>query len=303
VEALSRIGSKDAVDLLSELFSSNNNEIRVAAIASSGEIRSPDATQSLLQALPITNERPLIIDALTRRPDEKALDAYLEGLASSNADLRHKCREAIHTLRAAARTKIEDRLPQLSTEVVSRLQDIYRDDPDARQGSLFKIEVAAFDPAAYFEYAREHMGNPDRGRELFHDPKGLGCAKCHAVNGIGGRIGPDLSQIGEQFDRLQLAEQVLYPNKSIREGYRQTHVVMDDGRQFIGIVASETTDDLLLRDTEGRENVLPKSEIETRDTSDQSLMPERIVESISAETFCDLMAYVEGLRRRGATSR
>jgi putative heme-binding domain-containing protein len=303
LEALSRIGNKDAIDLLSNLSNSDSDEIRAGAIAALGEVRSAEATASLLRALMNDEDRSLVVDALTRRPDEAALDPYLEGLASSNADLRHKCRQAIHSLRASLRPQVEKRLPQLSTEVISRLQDIYRDDLEAREGPLFDIQVASFDPAVYLEFARQHTGNSDHGREVFHNPAGLGCAKCHAVNGIGGRIGPDLSQIGEQFDRLQLAEHVLYPNKSIREGYRQTHIITDDGRQFSGVVGSETAEELLLRDTEGREYLLSKSEIETRNTGDQSLMPERIVESISAETFSDLLAYLEGLRRRGATSR
>jgi len=42
------------------------------------------------------------------------------------------------------------------------------------------------DRKAYVEYAHDHPGNKARGRGLFFDPKGAGCARCHRAQGQGG---------------------------------------------------------------------------------------------------------------------
>jgi len=38
-------------------------------------------------------------------------------------------------------------------------------------------------------------GDPSRGKALY-DGKGA-CATCHRVNGVGSRLGPDLSDVGQ----------------------------------------------------------------------------------------------------------
>ena len=58
-------------------------------------------------------------------------------------------------------------------------------------------------------------GIPDSGRRLFHQATGPGCAKCHTVNGRGGRIGPDLSTIGRSLSREKLIDSILEPSKEI----------------------------------------------------------------------------------------
>ena len=42
---------------------------------------------------------------------------------------------------------------------------------------------------AYARYAREHPGDPARGRKLFFDPKGAGCVRCHRSRGRGATSG------------------------------------------------------------------------------------------------------------------
>ena len=42
-------------------------------------------------------------------------------------------------------------------------------------------------------------GDPQAGRKLFFDPKSkLQCAKCHSIDGEGGRIGPALDRIASR---------------------------------------------------------------------------------------------------------
>ncbi len=301
--ALSRIGGERAVAHLIELSQVPDPEARLDAIVALGEVRSLPATLALLEAYERADSRLAAQAALARQPDAAALDVYLDGLGGDNSDLRHQCREALRSIRESIRSALESRVAALPEVVVARLQDIYRDDEQVRAGPIFARHVQDYDPASLVTYARDHRGDPQRGRTRFHDATGLGCAKCHAVNTVGGAVGPDLSHIGEKFDRVQLAEHVVYPHKLIREGYLQVTVALEDGRVLAGIIAGETADNVVLRDAQSREHVLAVSEIEDRQLSNQSLMPERIVEGIPPEAFADLISYLESLRRRGGAGR
>ncbi|RME77375.1 MAG: hypothetical protein D6784_03785 [Chloroflexi bacterium] len=56
----------------------------------------------------------------------------------------------------------------------------------------------------------------ERGRIIFQET--MGCVACHAVNGQGGAVGPDLTQVynkGEDY----IKESVLNPNAVIAEGF------------------------------------------------------------------------------------
>jgi quinoprotein glucose dehydrogenase len=153
------------------------------------------------------------------------------------------------------------------------------------------------------EFARKNPGDANRGKELFTDPKGMGCAKCHKINGQGGEIGPDLSTIGVQLNAEQLAESILYPSKSIREGYHQIVAGTKDGQVIAGLIRAESNESITLRDTDGKDHTISKSEIETRGNSPVSLMPENLQVGLSPQSFADLVAYLRTLQGGGKADR
>ena len=124
----------------------------------------------------------------------------------------------------------------------------------------------------------------------------MACAKCHKVNGQGGEIGPDLSTIGSQFDRAQLAESVLFPSKAIREGYHQVTVTTLDGRAIAGLVRAESAESLTLRDADGKDHTIRVEDVEKRSGSRVSLMPEGLHAGVTPQDFADLVSYLQGLR-------
>ncbi|WP_435019742.1 PVC-type heme-binding CxxCH protein [Tundrisphaera sp. TA3] len=157
-----------------------------------------------------------------------------------------------------------------------------------------------FDPDKFQAQAREGQGKADHGRELFFDLKGVACSKCHAVGGQGGAVGPDLSGVAAKYPREELIASVLYPSARISSGYEPTVVATADGRVFTGLVKSETADALEIEDADARRTRIPKADIEERKASDLSLMPNGLVEGISARDFADLIAYLETLKDAAA---
>ena len=151
----------------------------------------------------------------------------------------------------------------------------------------------------YVRYARAHIGDAVRGRDLFLDLKRLACVRCHRVRGEGGEIGPDLSDVGGKFDRPLLIESVLEPSRQIVDGYRTTTVATAGGQVLTGIVRDETPADLVIVDAQGKRHAVRAAEIEARKVDDTSLMPSGVAAGLSPAEFTDLVAYLETLRSAG----
>ncbi len=146
--------------------------------------------------------------------------------------------------------------------------------------------------------ALRHEGDPQRGAELFFDPKGIGCVRCHSAGGRGrSTIGPDLTSLASKYDRAELIRSVLEPSSRIATGYQTAIVATRNGKVFAGVVRVETDDWLELADSEARLMRIPKLDIAERRLSEVSIMPARLVESLSAAEFSDLISYLASLKQ------
>ena len=149
------------------------------------------------------------------------------------------------------------------------------------------------------QYALTNGGDAKRGRELFLNETLTKCVTCHKVDAQGGEAGPDLTHIGGKFDRPHLIESMLEPSRQIVEGYRTTTILTHDGRSLTGIVKEQTEQQFTLFDASGKRTVLKTTEIEQRQDSPLSLMPQNLMDALSPPQFTDLVAYLETLRSGG----
>lgn len=62
-------------------------------------------------------------------------------------------------------------------------------------------------------------GDPARGAQLFRSHPVAVCAACHAVDGAGGVVGPDLSAVGARLTPAQILQSILEPNAAIAAGW------------------------------------------------------------------------------------
>ena len=135
-------------------------------------------------------------------------------------------------------------------------------------------------------------GEPARGEALFAR---LNCAKCHTVKAGEALRGPFLPQVAKTYKREQLAESILLPNKSIAQGFVTYQFLLDNGKTLTGFVTNEATDEITVRDAEGREFKIRVAEIEERKRQDVSVMPAGLVKDLTVEDFGALISYVESL--------
>ncbi|HET6248066.1 MAG TPA: PVC-type heme-binding CxxCH protein [Tepidisphaeraceae bacterium] len=126
--ALGAIGGRDGATALLPIVQDKRPEVRKAAVVALGNTQDSSAVPALIAASKDPETQTLAITALTKHPDAKAADAYLDGLGSNDAGLRSLCRKAIEQISAAALPVAEARLdngPPLSKTAIAELQRIY----------------------------------------------------------------------------------------------------------------------------------------------------------------------------------
>lgn len=126
------------------------------------------------------------------------------------------------------------------------------------------------------------------GRALFNRH----CSSCHKLFGEGGQIGPELT--GAQRGSIDyLLENLVDPSALVGRDYQLTVIETTDGRVLNGIVTSDDGDVLTVQ-TQNERVLLPKNEIEERQPSKLSLMPEGVLDKLSETEIRDLIAYLSG---------
>jgi putative membrane-bound dehydrogenase-like protein len=116
------------------------------------------------------------------------------------------------------------------------------------------------------------------------------CASCHRLFDQGEAIGPELT--GSQRANLDyILENLLDPNAIVPFDYRVTILETKDGRFLTGIIKQENNLTLTVQ-TQNDAVVIPKKDIESRNLSSLSLMPEGQLDKMDNEELRDLVAYL-----------
>jgi len=150
-------------------------------------------------------------------------------------------------------------------------------------------------------------GEAGRGQQLYLT-KG-GCAQCHTLNGRGGALGPDLTDIGlrrgARYLRAALTDPeadvprsfaVFRADANIPENFLQVRVVTKDGRRLGGVRINEDTFSIQFRDSANRVHSFYKSELaELHKDWGKSLMPS-YRDLFSKEELDDVVAFLVSLR-------
>src|SRR3954469_25648116 len=84
----------------------------------------------------------------------------------------------------------------------------------------------------------------DRGRGAAVFEKN--CTVCHQMQGVGAKIGPDLSGIGQQ-PRETLLVQILDPSRQVLPDFVAYHAETKDGESYVGFIAKESSEAVTLR--------------------------------------------------------
>lgn len=133
------------------------------------------------------------------------------------------------------------------------------------------------------------------GERIYREEK-LGCLKCHAIGGAGGKVGPDMISLGASAQPDYLLESLLNPNAKVKENYHTTVVATVDGEVFAGVQIQKSDKTLTLRTAENKIVEIPIDQIEET-SQGVSLMPEGLVDSLTDDEIASVVRFLSELGR------
>lgn len=132
-------------------------------------------------------------------------------------------------------------------------------------------------------------GDVQQGKVIFAG-KG-GCMKCHMLNGQGGTIGPDLSNVGAEITLDHLRHVLTQPGP-IPTGYRPIKVVTTNGDTVTGIAKNEDAFSVQILDSHDHLHLFQTTDLRSIALGDTSLMPHDFNKSLTPEEFQNLLAML-----------
>ena len=144
----------------------------------------------------------------------------------------------------------------------------------------------------------QDKGDPRKGKDLYLNTKLLACSSCHKMEGVGGQVGPDLSRVWDTHTIDKLLESIVEPSKEIKEGYQTFRVLTTNGQVVSGLKVTESNDEVVIRDANGRDVRVSKDDIDEIGPTKLSLMPEDAVARLSYDQFIDLLAFLKSRREQ-----
>jgi putative heme-binding domain-containing protein len=176
-------------------------------------------------------------------------------------------------------------------------------DPSTRQGlqkarnaELRARAAALFQSAASrdreqvvqsFRTAVQLAGDRKAGAAIF----ARACLQCHALQGEGARVGPDLSGIATH-SRETLLVDILDPSRQVLPDFASYTVVPVDGETLSGLITAETASSITVRRPNAPDVTIPRSQIKELNADGKSLMPEGLEQGLTMQDMADLLSFL-----------
>jgi putative membrane-bound dehydrogenase-like protein len=245
-------------------------ELILEALSSLGRLEEPRIAPMVLSSLETlpADVQPQALDLLCQRP--AWAKALLDRVAEGKIDAR---RFNVTQLR---------RLNGLGDEEISRrvlaVWGAVREErnPDREQVIARMKRVLAQRP-----------GDPWKGKAVFEKT----CAQCHLLFGQGQTVGPDITVNGRETLELLLSN-LLDPNLVIGKDYFARTLLTKDGRVLNGLLVEDSPQRVVLKVAGGKEEAVPRREVQALTVSPVSLMPEDLEKTTSEDEFRDLIAFL-----------
>lgn len=134
-------------------------------------------------------------------------------------------------------------------------------------------------------------GDRERGKRVFYSNTAL-CSTCHAMDGKGGDLGPDLSNVGQSKDRSQLISSILLPSHEISPEWQGWFIKLKDGTLHQGrqIDVGETS--IVIYTLAKGFVTFSKDDIEDYGLIKNSLMPEGLEKNLTDSDLKDLLSFL-----------
>jgi putative membrane-bound dehydrogenase-like protein len=288
-----------------------NESVRKAAVRTLGRLASGDsavALRGLMEDKTVGDEVMAALGQLAQREGDEttaglALNA-LQDAISAKLPARHAALSALSGTRPGTQWLLDQHTRKaLPKDLVADAARLVRNSAyvDLRNKALIHFPgPARIDPKRLppLVLLLSRKGDAQRGKELMaaSSKNDIQCLKCHTINKVGGQIGPDLSVIGNKASKQDLFESILNPSKAVADQYINWVIETKKGLSLSGLIVEETPTTITLRDGNGKDTKIDKSDIENRSKSPKSLMPEDLLAYMTEDDLVDIVAYLFELK-------
>jgi quinoprotein glucose dehydrogenase len=138
-------------------------------------------------------------------------------------------------------------------------------------------------------------GSRSLGKKIFFDRPDAQCVRCHRIQGVGGDVGPDLTNVAAEKSREYFLESIVLPNKQIAPGFDSVLVTLKNDETVAGVLKSETPEELVINSPQKGLMTIKKTEIASRSKS-LSPMPEGIGQILSKHDIQNLVEFLSSLK-------
>ena len=158
----------------------------------------------------------------------------------------------------------------------------------------WKKSLPANDDLANFKLSLAG-GDAERGRKIFREKPETSCLRCHKCEIGDSQVGPELTHIAANKDRLYLLESVVYPNKKIAEGFQTVSLELKDKSMVVGRLVGEDAQNLRLETMDEKAQVKPLTVAVANVAqrfSAPSPMPENLRDLLTRTELRDVIEYL-----------
>jgi putative membrane-bound dehydrogenase-like protein len=249
-------------------------DLQAAAVRGLARIPRAEVAVLLIKAFPDLTPRVRgeVLDALLREPERteallKALEA--KEIRPNDVDLTRR-----RSLLESGDESVRERAKKAFAEIAV----------DPNRAALVESYRKAF-------ASPELSGEPDlrAGEELFLK----NCAICHRVSDKGVPVGADLSGMRSREVDAMLVD-ILDPSRAVAPEFINYVLITNEGQVLNGLLASETSVNVVLRRAEGKTDSVLRRDIKELHATHQSVMPEGLEQQLSPKQLRDVIAYVRG---------
>ncbi|MEO8473552.1 MAG: PVC-type heme-binding CxxCH protein [Chryseolinea sp.] len=118
------------------------------------------------------------------------------------------------------------------------------------------------------------------------------CTVCHTAGKKGGDVGPNLSTIGQKFDKEGILDAIINPSSGIVFGYEPWLITTSTGESFYGFLIADGEKSITIKDIAGRTHTVATTSVTSRKKQENSIMPEASAFGFTEQDLADVATYL-----------
>jgi putative membrane-bound dehydrogenase-like protein len=140
-------------------------------------------------------------------------------------------------------------------------------------------------------------GDAARGKAVAERAEAT-CITCHRIGNVGVDFGPALSEIGAKLPKEALYDAIINPNNGVSMGFETWQFALRDGGAALGLIRSETPQEVTLALPGGATQKIARDNIAKREKQTTSMMPSGLNQALSQQDLIDLVEYLASLKAK-----